>query len=192
MLKQCQGKLSFSKLSWYSHALKAVLPRSEGRSVYIKLSRLQCRSASTLASVADNDTSNFVIQPPSRIPPVQPLRIPNSELREKEEGDKFTLHIPVENYRRCNGFRKYDGQRCERLVRIDPSLPPTDQVLCFNHNPQKKSTKTNKRKQPVKHKRNHVSSSNANLPIFKGNKIFEAPAKVYDCWNCNYCLTLSV
>lgn len=160
------------------------MPRGECRPIFLQLSRLQCRSASTLASIADNETSDFVIQPPPRILPVQPLRIPNSDLREKEEGDKSTLHTPVENFRRCNGFRKYDGQRCERLVRTDPSLPLTDQVLCFNHNPHKKTTKTSKRKQSVKHKRSHVSNINANPPvIIKASKIFEAPAKVYDCWN---------
>ncbi|CAO3614497.1 unnamed protein product [Mucor hiemalis] len=129
MLKQCQNKLSFSRLNWYSHALKAIIPKGEGSSVYSRLSRLQCRSASTMASVVDNDTSNFVIQRPPHPIPVQQLHMLNPDLRDTEKKEKSTAHIPAENYQRCSGFRKYDGQRCQRLVRT--ILPHRIQIKYF-------------------------------------------------------------
>lgn len=177
MFRHCQHKLAFSKSSWYTCALKAVLSVSEKK---VLLGKYQCRPTATLASVVGpSDTlSTFIIPPP----PLQPLQsttvtIPDPILSAPEEPA-----VIIEKHERCTGFRSYDGQRCERLVRIDPTSV-NDHVLCFNHDPNRPKKGKKKKKKLAQ-----TALNNQVIPAVdvQEKRIFETPDKIFDCWQRKY------
>lgn len=196
MLRPCQHKLAFSKVNWYTSALKAVLLSSNGKKLLSSaLWKAQSRRTATMASVLVDSsimptTTTFVISPPQPEPLVQPLRqqaiiYPKAFKRKKRAS--------AETFRRCNGFRRYDGQRCERMVRIDPPLPEDHHVVCFDHDPAK-VRRSKKQKHKTKtcshvHDQDLTTILDTTSPYNQHHTdsiihTYKTPPKVFDCWHC--------
>lgn len=194
MLRQCQHKLAFSKSSWYTSALRTFIPNSEIKLTTTQLWKYQYRSKSSLASSlksmsSDDMQTTFVT--PSPLPLIEPLQLVKNTF--KFEAEKIVI---LEKYRRCSGYRRYDGHRCERLVKTDPSLPITDQVVCFNHDNSRKlkngKKKVRNKAADIRLSENRASEETINSliqqysPSLLGKKKIKPAQKLYDCWDCKY------
>lgn len=192
MLRHCQHKLAFTKTSWYFNALKAVLPHNKELAAK---PWYHYRSTATLATaLKENNMRTTTFVTPSPLPIVEPLQsIIETSLPESNS--------TLDKYQRCTGFRRYDGQRCERLVKIDPAIPMTEHVFCYNHRsykPPVEKKKKNSGKHSTKkqtshyHELNNASEEEINSHIQSymapaiEKSMFRAPSKIYDCWDCKY------
>jgi hypothetical protein len=175
MLRPCRHKLAFSKKNWYANALKAVIP--EKKKLWNAFNS-QYRATATLAT-AQNPSADITISRPA-LAPLEPL-----------------IHHepkPLDEYRRCSGFKKYDGQQCRRFVRTDASVSPSMPVFCFNHDPDRKLKKRKKyeKKRDIVDIRAYSSEieetevdENLLVPV-KERDVFKPPTRIYDCWNCKW------
>lgn len=166
----CQHKLAFSKSSWYKLALKAILPNERCLQRTIQF---QYRATATLASALDEvqedgTTTSTILKTPL-LQPLEPL---------KTEKPLVTKLLPMPIFKRCSGYKKYNGQQCKRLVKINQKLPEVDHYYCFSHNPksQKGRKTTDKYQLPAEIK--------SIIFDVKEKGIFKAPSKIYDCWQC--------
>lgn len=190
MLKHCQHKLSFSKESWYNSAMRTFLHYNENM-LTPKTWKYHNRSISSLTcaikSVSDNDMQTTSVTP-SPLPLIEPLQPVKPKL-------DMNGIVMLERYRQCTGYRRYDGHRCERYVKTDPSSPITDQVVCFNHDNSKKH-KNGKKKAinkaaDKKIRENRASDETIGFLLQQYSpsllkKTPNNPQKLYDCWDCKY------
>lgn len=179
MLRPCQHRFAFTKVNWYTSALKAIIQSSSDKSLHTSsLLKLQSRPTATMASVLSNDTimpatRTFVIPPPPPPPLVKPL----------QQNDYYAKYFRSKRKpsQQCSGFTRLDGQRCKRMVRIDPSLPETDRVLCCDHDPTR--VRKSKKKKSHRHSEKEVVAASHSYHHEHTNK---ALPKVFDCWHCKY------
>jgi hypothetical protein len=175
MLRPCQHKLAFSRKNWYANALKAIIPEKK---ILLNAFKSQYRATATLATVLNPSATDIAVSQPI-LTPLEPLTQPETK--------------PVEDYRRCSGFKKYDGQQCRRFVKTDALLSPSMPVFCFNHDPNrtlKKRKKYEKRRDLVEIRAcfsefedTNVVDESLQMPV-KERSVFKPPSRIYDCWNC--------
>lgn len=173
----CQHKLAFSRSNWYNLALKAILPN--GRCLQRTI-QLQYRATATVASALDEAQEDDTITSTTSEAPLLPLLEPLTTITTAKT--KTSLSTSV--FKRCSGYKKCNGQQCKRLVKIDPKLPEVNHYYCFNHNPnsQKERQTTDKNIQLPAEIKSIIFNKSISLAKEKG--IFEAPSKIYDCWQC--------
>ncbi|KAI7897341.1 uncharacterized protein EV154DRAFT_454791, partial [Mucor mucedo] len=200
MLRHCRHKLAFSKSCWYTSALKNLMSSKEVQQKPWKHQyRSNSNAASSLQTISTDEIQTTFVEP-SPLLPITPLQTTQNEC--KPEVGKVVM---LEKFRRCSVNRSYDGHRCERLVKTDPTLPLTDQVRCYNHD-MSKSKQAKKAAQlkavqlkAVKKIANQQNSSRNRAseeiikaliqqysPSILGRKKIIPPKKLYDCWDCKY------
>lgn len=192
MLRLCQHRLAFTKTSWYTFALKSLIPTATEIKRTVP-GKYQYRSTTSVASsleTSDDMQTTFVA--PSLLPPIEPLQTGHAIY--KSEVEKLVM---LEKYRRCSAYRSYDGHRCERLVKTDPSSPITDQVVCFNHNSSKTLKKSKKKvlnkAAELRSSENRASEETIDAlirqysPSILGKRKIVPPQRLYNCWDCKYC-----
>ncbi|KAI8876188.1 DUF1766-domain-containing protein [Backusella circina FSU 941] len=110
--------------------------------------------------------------------------VEDTTLPEQPKQEDRRSVVPQDNYRRCDGFKIYDGGRCQRLVRIDERV--TGPVFCFNHHPDKRTKFSLKKKRSspeLKRIPPTASLSPSNDSRMKESSIFKAPRKLFNCWD---------
>lgn len=154
MLRTCQSRIAFSKSKWYASAINTVF-----KPILLAHSR---RSSSAVAVLEDTSL------------PEQQVQQGNDEL----------VKVPMDNYRRCDGFRVYDGGRCQRLVRAAGAEP----VFCYNHHPERQSKAVSKKKRKSPELKRILPTALLRTPennrLVKGSSIFKTPNKLFDCSHC--------
>lgn len=179
MLRQCQHRLAFTKNNWYDSALKAVLPKQR---IQLNFWKDHARTSATLATVLKEENMQLETF-------VTPLPLPSIEPLQKSKPRPGWIHT------RCSGFRNYDGRRCEQVIRVKSLIPSTEPIYCRHH----------KLKPSIPIKKERGSCRNQNraskeeidshiqfyTPPEIEQKLFEAPAKIYNCWDCKYFFYLS-
>ncbi|KAI8973581.1 hypothetical protein BDF20DRAFT_660208 [Mycotypha africana] len=195
MIQRCQSRFAFSRLGWYTTAIKALIPDKELAAITTRSIRPFANLTSTIVKTELEDvatTSTTIPVSLSRNIPqiVQPSVVPVVSVQR--------VSATPENveYHRCAGFKKSDGRRCNRLVRVESVSASADQAYhyCHDHLPHPIADKDRRDNRGGKHTEAESlpfaeKKKPANVPVTEKDRLatpVKVPGsqKIYDCWDC--------